>query len=56
MPESLLDYMSLKGVGRKINPNPVGLAIEQYGILNPPELNPDNVAGLVCKNLRDTVY
>ena len=42
MPESLLDYMSLKGVGRKINPNPVGLAIEQYGILNPPELNPDN--------------
>ena len=39
MPESLLDYMNLKGVGRRFSPSPVGLAIDQYGILNPPELN-----------------
>ena len=31
--------MNLKGVGRGVKTNPVGLAVDQYGLLNPPMLN-----------------
>ena len=39
MSDNLLDYMNLKGVGRGVKTNPVGLAVDQYGLLNPPMLN-----------------